>query len=64
MKLTLSCPYATYDSNMRIKCEKQNGGLCANQKYRPCKGWCVLTEWAERCPARTAPKRAGRKSSK
>ena len=29
MKLTLSCPYATYDTNMRIKCEKQNGGLCA-----------------------------------
>ena len=51
MKLTLTCPYAKYDAQMRIQCSKSET-LCANQRWRPCKGWSVLTEWADDCPAR------------
>lgn len=50
MKLTLSCPRASYDGQMRILCAA--GGLCGHQRYKPCKGWCVLTEQAGRCPLR------------
>ncbi len=50
MKLTLSCPRASYDGQMRIQCAA--GGLCGHQRYKPCKGWCVLTEQAGRCPLR------------
>ena len=46
MKLTLDCPYASYGPDMKIKCAKADG-LCGNQRYRPCKGWNVLTEWAK-----------------
>lgn len=53
MKLELSCPYASYDhSNMRIRCAKANGNYCAHQRLKPCKGWCVLTDAADKCPAR------------
>lgn len=51
MKLTLTCPRASYDGQMRIQCA--GGGLCGHQRYKPCKGWCVLTEQAGRCPLRT-----------
>ena len=50
MKLTLSCPRASYDREMRIQCGA--GGLCGHQRYKPCKGWCVLTDQAGRCPLR------------
>lgn len=50
MKLTLNCPRASYDREMRIACSA--GGLCAHQRYLRCKGWCVLTEQAGRCPLR------------
>ena len=50
MKLTLSCPRASYDGEMRIQCSA--GGLCGHQRYLRCKGWCVLTEQAGRCPLR------------
>jgi hypothetical protein len=50
MKLTLSCPRASYDREMRITCSA--GGLCGHQRYKPCKGWCVLTDQAGRCPLR------------
>lgn len=50
MKLTLSCPRASYDREMRIQCTA--GGMCGHQRYKPCKGWCVLTEQAGRCPLR------------
>lgn len=50
MKLTLSCPRASYDREMRILCG--DGGLCGHQRYMPCKGWCVLTDQAGRCPLR------------
>jgi hypothetical protein len=53
MKLELSCPHASYDhSNMRIRCAKANGNYCAHQRLKPCKGWCVLTDAADKCPAR------------
>ena len=54
MKPALDCPYASYDSRMRIQCSKA-AGLCGNQRYKPCKGWCVLTESAGDCPARVEP---------
>lgn len=50
MKLTLNCPRARYDREMRITCSA--GELCAHQRYLRCKGWCVLTEQAGRCPLR------------
>lgn len=52
MKLTLECPFAEYDETMRIQCKKA-GSLCANQRWKPCKGWYALTEWAKDCPARS-----------
>ena len=50
-KLELSCPKAYYDAAMRIRCQ-QNDDLCAHQRYLICKGWCVLTDQAGRCPVR------------
>lgn len=52
MKLTLECPKAQYDTEMRIRCLAADGGLCAHQRFRQCKGWCVLTGQAKDCPAR------------
>ena len=48
---TLDCPFAAYTREMHIACRK-TGELCAHQRWKPCKGWCVLTEQAGRCPAR------------
>lgn len=50
MKLTLSCPRASYDGEMRIQCA--GGGLCGHQRYLRCKGWSILTDQAGRCPLR------------
>ena len=44
MKIELECEYAAYDSRMRIVCKKVNM-LCAHQRFKPCKGWSVLTNW-------------------
>lgn len=50
MMVKLDCPRASYDREMRIQCSA--GGLCGHQRYKPCKGWCVLTDQAGRCPRR------------
>lgn len=50
MNLELTCPQAYYDSRMRIKCRAADDNLCAHQRFKPCKGWCVLTDQADRCP--------------
>lgn len=49
--MILTCPKSKYDADMRIRCTVADD-LCAHQRYKPCKGWCVLTEQAEQCPAR------------
>ncbi len=49
MKLTLSCPNASYDAAMRIRCSKANGAPCAFQYFRACKGWWVLRPNADKC---------------
>lgn len=51
MKLTLECPNAEYRENMRIYCKKA-GMPCAHQRFMSCKGWWVLTDQADACPAR------------
>lgn len=51
MKLTLNCPRASYDAQMRIRCAAA-GDLCGHQRFKPCKGWCVLTDQAGKCPLR------------
>lgn len=51
MNLTLDCPRAAYGEEMRIYC-RAAGDLCAHQRYKPCKGWCVLTDGARTCPMR------------
>ena len=51
MKIKIDCPYGKYDNTMRINCTKANG-RCAHQRLKPCKGWCVLTDQAKRCPLR------------
>ena len=51
MKLTLSCPLAKYDGQMRIICTKR-GYYCGNSYFKRCKGWWVLTESAGQCPLR------------
>lgn len=51
MKIKLECPYARYNAEMRIMCDKLKG-LCGHQRYRPCKGWCVLSDGAAGCTAR------------
>jgi len=63
MKLTLECPYASYGPDMKIKCAKADG-LCGNQRYRPCKGWNVLTEWAKNCPLRSETKTTTKRRAK
>jgi hypothetical protein len=67
MKLTLTCPHASYDATMRIVCAKDGGKLCGNQRFRPCKGWYVLTDWAKDCTLRqetpaAAPKKKATKA--
>ena len=47
----LSCPFAKYNSQMHIDCTKR-GEMCAHQRWKPCKGWCVLTDQAAVCPGR------------
>lgn len=44
MRIKLECENAKYDERMRILCKRSNM-LCAHQRFKPCKGWCVLTEW-------------------
>ena len=51
MKLTLDCPYAEYGEGMVIFCRKETGP-CSFQRYKPCKGWCVLTPGAGTCVMR------------
>lgn len=50
MKVELECPLGEYRSG-RIWC-KAVDGMCGNQRFKPCKGWCVLTEGAKKCPKR------------
>lgn len=51
MKLTLSCPFASYDDGMRINCSR-TGARCGHAYFKRCKGWWVLTGQADRCPLR------------
>lgn len=44
MKLNLECENAVYGDKMRIYC-KVSDNLCAHQRFKPCKGWSVLTNW-------------------
>ena len=51
MNPKIDCQNAHYTQNMRIWCDVVKG-MCGNQRYKPCKGWCVLTEGAYDCPLR------------
>lgn len=62
MKIKIECPYAKYDEKMRLMCSKSND-LCANQRWKPCKGWSVLTEWAADCPSRKEKTNERKKSA-
>ena len=62
MKLKLDCENALYGANMRIIC-KVDGGLCGFQRFKPCKGWSVLTEGSATCLRRTV-KKSGKKTVK
>lgn len=65
MKLIIDCPYGKYDADMRITCQAQEGGMCAFQYYKPCKGWCVLLPGAKGCLLRkTGGDKRGNKASK
>ena len=55
MKLKLECENAMYGANMRIIC-KVDGGLCGFQRFKPCKGWSVLTDGSATCTRRTGKK--------
>lgn len=46
----MPCKHGRYDSRMRIRCEV-TGGLCAYQQYKPCRGWCEMTQSAMDCLA-------------
>lgn len=62
MNLILDCPRAEYREGMRIYC-RATGDLCAHQRFKPCKGWCVLTDGAKRCPARKGDERGAKPSA-
>lgn len=47
----LTCPHASYDSQMSIQCSKL-GDYCAQQRWCAYKGWAVLTDRASECSAR------------
>lgn len=47
----LTCPHARYNEKMYIRCEKI-GDMCAHQRWCAGKGWCILTDQADDCPAR------------
>ena len=51
MTLNLECPHAEYVPGLIIYCRKEKGP-CAFQRYKPCKGWCVLTPGAKTCVMR------------
>lgn len=51
MKIKLECDSAKFRADMRIICNKIND-LCGHQRFKPCKGWCVLTDGAKNCPLR------------
>lgn len=61
MKLKLECENAMYGANMRIIC-KVDGGLCGFQRFKPCKGWSVLTDGSATCLRRTV-KKSGKKTA-
>jgi len=61
MKLKLECENALYGANMHIIC-KVDGGLCGFQRFKPCKGWSVLTEGSATCLRRTV-KKSGKKTA-
>jgi len=61
MKLKLDCENAMYAANMHIIC-KVDGGLCGFQRFKPCKGWSVLTEGSATCLRRTV-KKSGKKTA-
>lgn len=63
MKLTLTCPHAVYGEGMKINCKK-TGNRCGNQRFKPCKGWWVLTPAADKCPVREGGETDGKTKRK
>ena len=59
----LTCPYARYNAQMHIDCTKTSE-VCAHQRWKPCKGWCVLTDQAGVCPGRREETNAKRTAAK
>ena len=55
MKIKLECEQAYHNNRMRIMCQKTQA-LCGHQWYKPCKGWCVLTDGYKNCPVRKEKK--------
>lgn len=51
MKIGLNCPHAMYDEKMMIFCTKDED-VCVHQRFKPCKGFYVLTPDSEECPVR------------
>lgn len=51
MRINIECPNGYYDREMRIICRK-DGGPCAFQYFKSCKGWWVLTNGARTCARR------------
>ena len=49
MKLTLSCPNASYGKDLRIRCSNAGDGPCGHQYFKSCKGWWALVPRADRC---------------
>ena len=51
MKVTINCPYGSYDDHMRIRCSV-SGSLCAHQYWCGCEGRSKLRNTADKCPGR------------
>ena len=50
MDIKPTCPVGKYRMN-RIECTK-TGAWCPNQRFKPCVGWFVNTDFANDCPMR------------
>ena len=54
MKLTIDCPHGEYRGG-HIYCRKVKD-ICGNQRFKPCVGWWVLLDNADKCPLREGDK--------
>ena len=55
----LSCPYALYVEQMKIRCSRSMG-YCGHQYFKRCKGWWALSDAAPRCKIRKIPDDGGK----